>query len=213
MAESAFRLFRFFVQGLIFFAAVATARWGIRTFLLNRGGRSNRWRNTFSAVILLVLVLLLLVRGPAEKLLTALGDATSRLRQESELGWLSAMLVGLYYVVIASAILLLAIYLVGKVYWFAYERIGAWQARLRASVVAGESNPRFHASRVVRFCLLLLRNLAAALLILGYFFYGFANFPRTEIFTNALRKLLARPLQDAARAIEKLRSERGNTWS
>ena len=40
------------------------------------------------------------------------------------------------------------------------------------------------------------------LLILGYFFYGFANFPRTEIFTNALRKLLAPPLQDAARAVE-----------
>ena len=42
----------------------------------------------------------------------------------------------------------------------------------------------------------------AVALVLGYFFYGFANFPRTEIFTNALRKLLAPPLQDAARAAE-----------
>ena len=202
MAESAFRLLRFFVQVLIFFAAVATTRWGIRTFLLNRGGRSNRWRNRSSAVILLVLVLLLLVRGPSEKLLTALADAIGRVRPESELGWLSGMLAGLYYAVIASAMLLLAIYVVGKVYWFADKFIGDWQARLRASVVAGESNPRFHASRVVRLCFLLLRNLVAAALILAYFFYGFANFPRTEIFTNALRKLLASPLQDAARAVE-----------
>ncbi len=118
IAESAFRLFRFFVQVLIFLAAVATARWGIRTFLLNRGGRSNRWRNTFSAVILLVIVLLLLVRGPAEKLLAALGDAISRVRPGSELGWLSGMLVGLYYAVVASAILLMATYFVGLVYWF-----------------------------------------------------------------------------------------------
>jgi small-conductance mechanosensitive channel len=48
----------------------------------------------------------------------------------------------------------------------------------------------------------LLRNLIAAALILFYFFYGFANFPRTEIFTNALRKLLSPPLQDAAKAVE-----------
>ena len=202
MAESAFRIFRFFVQVLIFFAAVATARWGIRTFLLNRGGRSNRWRNTFSALILLVIVLLLLVRGPAEKLLTAVGDAISRLRPETELGWLSGMLVGLYYVVIASAILLLAIYVVGQVYWFADKYIDDWQVGLRASVTAGETNPRFHASRVVRSCVQLLRDLVTAGLILAYFFSGFANFPRTEIFTNALRKILGPPLHDATQAVE-----------
>lgn len=201
MAESAFRLFRFFVQVLIFLTAVATARWGIRTLLLNRGGRSNHWRNTFSAVILVVIVLLLLVRGPAEKLLAALGDVISRVRPESELGWLSGMLVGLYYAVIASAILLLATYVVGRVYWFADQRIGDWQGRLRASVAAGETNPRFHASRVVRFCVRLLRDLVTAALILAYFFYGFANFPRTEIFTHALRKILGPPLHDAAQAV------------
>ncbi len=202
MAESAFRLFRFFLQCTIFLAAVATARWGIRAFLLNRGGRSNRWLNTFSATNVVVLVLLLLLQGPADRLLTFLGDAIARLRPEPELGWLSGMLAGLYYAVIASSIFLLAIYFVGQVYWLADKWIGAWKARLRASGKALEANPRFHASRIIRFCLLLLRNLVAVALVLGYFFYGFANFPRTEIFTNALRKLLAPPLQDAARAAE-----------
>ena len=109
---------------------------------------------------------------------------------------------GVYYALIATAFLLLAIYIVGQAYWFADERIGAWQARLRASGQALEANPRFHASRIIRFCLRLLRNLLAAVLVLVYFFYGFANFPRTRIFTDALRKLLGPPLQDAAQAVE-----------
>ena len=116
MAESAFRLFRFFLQSAIFLAAVATARWGIRAFLLNRGGRSNRWLNTFSATNAIVLVLLLLLQGPADRLLTFLGDGIARLRPEPELGWLSGMLAGLYYAVIASSRFLLAIYFVGQVY-------------------------------------------------------------------------------------------------
>ena len=202
MAESGFRFFRLFLNFLIFVAAVAAARWGVRTFLLNRGGRSDRWRNTYSAVNTLVLVLLLLLLHPAERLLTALGDAIARLRPESELGWLGGMLVGVYDALIASSILLLAIYGVGLSYWFIDKRIGAWQARLRASGKALEANPRFHASRIIRFCFLLLRDLVVAALVLTYFFYGFTYFPRTRIFTNALRKLLGPPLQDAATALE-----------
>jgi small-conductance mechanosensitive channel len=202
MAESGFRLFRLFVNVLIFLAAVATARWGIRAFLLNRSGKTDRWRNRFSAVNAAVLVLLLLLRGPAEKLLTAVGDASSRLRPQTELGWLSDALVGTYYVLIVSSLLLLVIYVVGRVYWFAGKRIDDWQVRLRAGATEGETNPRFHASRVVQFCVRLLRDLVTAALILAYFFYGFANFPRTEVFTNALRKILGPPLHDAARAAE-----------
>jgi small-conductance mechanosensitive channel len=202
VAESAFRLFRFSLQLMIFITAVAASRWGIRTFLLNRGVRSDRWRKSFSGVNLAVLFLLLLLRGPADKLLTAVGDAISRSRPESELGWLGGMLAGIYYVVIASSLLLLAIYVAGQVYWVADRRIDAWQAQLHTSGKTLEANPRFHASKIIRFCFLLLRNLMAVALILAYFFYGFANFPRTQVFTSALRKLLAPPLQNAARAVE-----------
>jgi hypothetical protein len=156
IAESAFRIFRFVLQCLIFLVAIAAARWGIRTFLLYRGARTARWRNSFSAVSIAVLALLLLLRGPADRLLTGVGDAIARLRPESELGWLGGMLGGLYYVVVASLILFLATHIVGLIYWFLDKRIGAWQARFRVSGTAIEANPRFHASRVIRFCILLL---------------------------------------------------------
>jgi hypothetical protein len=94
IAEAAFRLFRLFLQFLIFLAGVAVCRWGVRTFLLNRGGKSNHWRNSFSAVNFVLLMLLLPLRAPADKLLTAFGDSISRLRPESELGWLTATMGG-----------------------------------------------------------------------------------------------------------------------
>jgi len=119
IAEPAFRLFRLFLQLLIFLAAVAVCRWGVRTFFLNRGRKSNRWRNSYSVVNFLFLALLFLFRAPADKLLTAFGDSISRLRPESELGWLTAAMVGLYYALIASSILLLAIHAVGLAYWIA----------------------------------------------------------------------------------------------
>src|SRR5664279_3684079 len=119
ISESAFRLSRLFLQILIFLLAVAASRWGTRTILLRRGTRSNRWRNSFFAINLTVLVLLLFLRVPAEKLLTTVGGAIARLRPASELGCVGGMLAGLLYVAIATSILLLAIHVVGLVYWFA----------------------------------------------------------------------------------------------
>jgi small-conductance mechanosensitive channel len=95
-----------------------------------------------------------------------------------------------------------AIDVVGLIYWFADKRISGWQTTLRESAKAGESNPRFQASRIVRVGVRLLRDLVVAALILGTFLFGFATFPATRIFTDALGKLLGPPLQDAARAVE-----------
>ncbi len=202
IAESAFRLFRFFLECLIFLAAVAGVRWGVRTFVLNRGGRSDRWRRTYSAAALVAVIVLLILRGPAERLLAAVGRAISGFRPESELGWLSGMLVGLYYVLVATSILMLALHVVGVIYFFADKRIAIWQATLRDSVKAGESNPRFQASRIVRIGVRALRDLLVIALILGFFLNGLAVFPATGIFVDALLRVLGPPLQDAARAVE-----------
>ena len=198
--ESAFRLFRLVLQFLTFFAAVAFCRWGVRTFLLNRGGKSNHWRNTFSTVNFVLLVSLLLLRTPAGKLLTAFGNSISRLWPESEQGWQAAAMVGLYYTLIASSIMLLAIHAVGLAYWFAEQRITAWQSRMRASGMV-ESSPRFHASRIFRLSIHLVCVLLATALVLVYFLYEFTVFPRTRIFTADLLKGLGPPLQDAAKAL------------
>ena len=108
-------------------------------------------------------------------------------------------MIGLYYVVVASLILFLAIYAVGLVYNFGDRRVDAWQARLRSGGTI-ESNPRFHASRVFRIAIHLLCTVFATALILVYFLYGFAIFPRTRILTDGLLKFLGPPFRDASKA-------------
>ena len=201
LTEPAFRLLRLFLQFLIFFAAVAACRWGMRTFLLNHGGKSNRWRSTFSSLNFAVIVLLLLLRTPAEKLLTAFGDSISQLRSEADVGWLAPMLVGLYYALIATSILFLTSYVLGLVHRVAERRFDAWQLHLRAAGLI-ESSPRFHASRIARICIHLLFTLLATALVLAYFVSGFAIFPKTRIFTADLLRIVGPPLRDAAQSVE-----------
>ena len=199
--ESVFRLFRVFISFLIFLAAAAACRWGVRVFLLSRGGRSDRWRNSYSAGNFVVLILFLLLRGPAEKLLTGVGDWFVRLAPGSGLSWVAPAMVGLYYVLIASSILFLALYAVGLAYRFGDRRIDAWQTRLRGNGVV-ESNPRFHASRIFRVGIHVFCTVLATALILVYFLYGFAIFPRTKILTAGLLKLVAPPFRDVSKAFE-----------
>jgi len=207
MTESAFRLFRLFLNLLVFLAAVAATRWGIRIFLLNRGGRSQRWRNSFSAINLVVLVLFLLLRDPAERVLTAAGDALARLRPVSELGWLSAFLVGIYYVLIASSFLLLAIYFVG---------FGLLVCRPADRCLAGPAPRKRHGRRIQS--AIPCQQSAADICPFasrpgsgcgdpGVLLLRLRQLPTHEILTSALRRLLGPPLRDAAQCCRELRSQ------
>jgi small-conductance mechanosensitive channel len=200
-AERTAHFVRFLVGCLILLGAIASCRWGIRTLLLSRAGRSRRWCNSFSAVNLIVLVSFLLLQGLATNLFAALGDMLGRFMPASERSWPAVTMVGLYYLVIATSLLLLALHALGLMFRFGDRWIDAWQSRLRANGVA-ESNPRFHASRVFGITVHLLRNLLATALVLFYFLYGFAIFPRTRTFTEGLIKLLGPPLRDADKAFE-----------
>ena len=103
IAEQVVQILRFVVACLIFITAVAVCRWGIRTLPLDRGGKSNRWRNSFSAVNFVVLVSLLLLRRPAGKLFAAVGAMINRSVPASERGWPAATMVGIHYMLIATA--------------------------------------------------------------------------------------------------------------
>ncbi len=199
IAEQVVQFLRFLTACLIFFSAVAACRWGIRTLLLDRGRRSTRWSNLFSAVNFVVLAFLLLLRSPASKLFAALGAKINRLVPASQRGWPAATMVGIHYMLIATSALFLAFYALGVVYRFGDRRIDFWQSRLRASGTV-ESNPRFHASRISRTGIRLIRTILATALVIVYFLYGFAIFPRTRTLTDTLLVFLGPPLQGAARA-------------
>lgn len=130
------------------------------------------------------------MRGLVEKLETSIGAALSASRLSQNLGWLVQLLLGFYYMLILSSIFLLAIQGVGLAYTFADKRIEAWQRRLRDSSKSGESNPRYHASRILRMVNRLFCNALVVGVLLLYFGIGFSVFPRTQVITGALREIL-----------------------
>jgi small-conductance mechanosensitive channel len=201
IAETSFHLIQFVLRLLIFVGAVAACRWGLRTFLLSRNRKSARWLNLFSAGNLVVLVVLLLLRGPAEKAFTVLGGLIDRLRPVSLPDWPPTVLVGFYYASIATSVLFAAFYLVGLMYRFGDRRIVAWQSRLRAGGTS-ETSPRFQVSRIIQVGIHVLCTILSGTLVLVYFFHIFRMFPRTRILVAALVKFLGPPLSGAYKAFQ-----------
>ena len=118
------------------------------------------------------------------------------------MGWLVPIFLGFYYALILTAIFLLAMQGIGLAHAFADKRIEAWQIRLREGSKSGETDPRFHASRIIRMVSRLFRNALVIVLLLLYFGVGFSVFPRTKIISGVLREILGPPLEDAVRAVE-----------
>jgi len=103
--------------------------------------------------------------GLVEKLGIPIGSAISASRFSQGLGWLVAIFLGFYYVLILTAVFLLAIQGIGLAHSFADKRIEAWQGRLRESTKSGETNPRFHAGRILRLANRLFRNALVIVLL------------------------------------------------
>jgi hypothetical protein len=201
IAESAIQLIRFLMEILIVLAAILACRWGMRTFLFKGGEQSDRRRYAFLVVILCHSVFLVL-RVPAERVLTAVGDSIGRVLPPSETWWPAATMVGLYYAVLTILIWFLAFFAVGLLYGFGDRRIDAWQSGFRASGTV-ESNPRFQASRIFLIGIQLFCIVLATALVVVYFLFGFEIFPRTRILTQGVLKFFRPPVQDVSNAFER----------
>lgn len=202
ISNSVFHIAHTFLGFAVFLGAVAASRWGIRRFISDRGRTSHRSLKFYSSLFVLAIVSLLLLRGVVEKLGTSIGSALSSSRFGEGLGRLVTILLGSYYVLILTAVFLLAIQGIGLAHAFTDERIEAWQVRLRESTKSRETNPRFHASRILRLVNQLFRNALVVVLLLLYFGVGFSVFPRTKAISGVLREILGPPLEDAVRAVE-----------
>jgi flagellar biogenesis protein FliO len=204
ISNSVFHIAQTLLGFAVFLGAVAASRWGIRRFISDRGRGSHRSLKFYSFAFVVAIVSLLLLRGPVEKLGTSIGSAISASRFSEGLGWLVTIFLGFYYALILTSAFLLAIQVVGLAYALANKRIEAWQVRLRLreSSKAGETNPRFHASKILQLVNRLFRNALVIVLLLLYFGIGFSVFPRTKVISGVLREILGPPLEDGVRAVE-----------
>src|SRR5580692_11158177 len=150
ISNSIFHIAQTVLAFAVFLGAVAASRWGVRRFISDRGRTSHPSLRFYSSVFVAAIVSLLLLRGLVEKLGTSIGSAISASRFSQGLAWLVTIFLGFYYLLILTSAFLLAILGVGSAHAFVDKRIEAWQVRLREGSKAGESNPRFHASRILR---------------------------------------------------------------
>jgi small-conductance mechanosensitive channel len=201
ISNSVFHIARTVLGFAVFLGAVAASRWGIRRYILGRARASDPSFRLHLSVFIVAIGSLLLLRGLVEKLGTSIGSAISASRFSEGLGLVTIFL-GSYYVLILTVVFLLATQGTGLAHAFADKRIEAWQARLRESTKSGESNPRFHAGRILRLVNRWFRNAVVIVLLLLYFGIGFSVFPRTKVISGVLREILGPPLEDAVRAVE-----------
>jgi small-conductance mechanosensitive channel len=202
ISNSVFHIAKIVLGFAVFLGAIAASRWGIRRYILDRARASDPSFRRHLSVFVVAIVSLLLLRGLVEKLGASIGSAISASRFSEGLGWLVTVFLGSYYVLILTVVLLLAMQGIGLAHAFADKRIEAWQDRLRESTKSGETNPRFHAGRILRLVNRLFRNAVVIVLLLLYFGIGFSVFPRTKVISGVLREILGPPLEDAVRAVE-----------
>jgi len=209
VSESTFHILRTLVLFAVFMGAVVVSRWGIRKFILGRGRTPHRNSKFYSIVFVVLIASLLLLRSPIERLAADIRSAISASHTSEALSWLVTAFLGFYYVLILSSIFLIVIQGIGFAHRFVDKRIEVWQVRLRDSSKTGESNPRFHASKIVRMVNRLSCNALVFAILLLYFGIGFSIFPRTEVITGTLREFFGPPLEDAVRAVENYLSKLG----
>lgn len=126
LAESAFLTIRIVLGLTILIVLAVCFRRAIIIFAGERyrelGGRK-LW---LAGANLLAVVVMELMKAPAEKLLTAIGGAIGPLLQIPEPHWLATALIGLYHTIAVALGLVLAIRVVGAWYWFVEGRLEVW---------------------------------------------------------------------------------------
>ena len=202
LSASAIHLIRILVSIALLAGQALAIRWEIMTFLGAGKEKPALRRHWYAGLTAVIVILLLSLHRYIEDLLVLASRIFIRGQSQSQWEWVGYGAIGSYYLLIATSFLLLALYALGVMYWFAEEWIDRWQARLIASGTALATEARWHVSRGLRATNHLLRRLVAVVLILIYYPYTFNAFPRTRSLITALAGILRVPLQAVARATE-----------
>lgn len=140
LAEAAFLAIRMALGLALLMVLAVCVRRAIITFAGEhyRQLGQRKWR--LAGATLLAMALLELAQGPVEKILKALADAIGPVAVIPDPGWLGDALIALYHTGAATLALVLAIQLVGALYWGVEGRLDAWRPRIRAAKGVGATN-------------------------------------------------------------------------
>jgi small-conductance mechanosensitive channel len=144
----------------------------------------------------LAILVLYLIRKPAEAVLSVIAEGLRRL---VPFGNWTSFLNGLYYTLIATLVLVLLIQVVGEVFWFNQERLEHWRRNKASVMVAGTL--RAHIHRALSLLNQAFRVVAIAVLLLVFFPVLFHLFPLTRGMIRSIEEYLRSPASSVGQAI------------
>jgi len=153
-------------------------------------------RFTLLANTITLFALAYLARGPAERILGAVGRTISRLAFFIEPGWLERALVALYYTAASTLGLLALLQIIGILYHFAESRI----QHTEYTIGIPGTHPRL-LSTGLHFVNRLVRAALLVIVLLAYVPLVFSFFPATQMLVGATQNYLDRPAHDVVVAI------------
>ncbi len=149
-------------------AALGLVVYRVLVYFVGEGGRDLRkGRYRWAAVNLGVVLVLFLFQGPAVRLLTRLGMYITRTIHISDESWASSGLVGLYNTLAATAVLLLLIQIVGRLYWLFETLLEVWQKKYAVSAAEGQHEAVAQIVKALRLANKVARSTIIVTLLLG----------------------------------------------
>jgi len=162
-------------------------------------GRRKWWLAGANA---LAVVLLESAKAPVERILTIFEDAIGPVGVIPDPEWLGVVLIGLYHTGAATLTLVLAIQLVGALYWGVEGRRDAWRARIGPAQAAGAARDvRAELLDVVGWLNRAVRAVLLLGLLLSFLTVTLRFFPRTAPVVEVVGLYLANPARTIGLAI------------
>ena len=165
----------------------------IKWFAGPRARTAPSWHLRFAGIASLSLVLLLLIRAPVEAFLAAVVEPLNRLTATTAPDWPREALIGLFRTVITTLGLVLAIQLIGHLYW-------RWEIKLQRGREGSESTGAYWMVigtmilRLVRVVSIFVLLVASLPLYLSYF-------PRSRLLIERLVDYLGAPARAIGEAV------------
>ncbi|MBI4893911.1 MAG: mechanosensitive ion channel [Acidobacteria bacterium] len=165
----------------------------IRRFAGPRGRAVARWHLPFAVGSLLLLVVLGIARGPIEYALSILVEPLNRLTAQAAPNWPHDVTIGIFRTFLATLLLVLAIQLIGRLYW-------RWENQLQSK--RNDPNPSFvHWVVVGTTFLRILRVASIFFVVFSFVPYYLSQFPRSRQLVDQAAQFFGSPAHTILMAI------------
>lgn len=164
-----------------------------RRFLGEMGRTPSRGAAIFAAVSICVSLVLVITREKLEQYFAMIAAQLKSLTGSASSNWAEQATLGLFRTLIVTTVLFVCIQVVGRVYWYAKERLFRWRPAPKGLGV--------HVAALLTTLLELFRYVSVLLLVLSFLSIVLNSFPRTRLLVDWAEGFLETPARQVGNAV------------